>query len=108
MIKKGAKGARNEARCKKELIEDGYQVESVKRLRYGPTDFWGIFDVIAVSSEQIRFIQVKSNRREERWLRERIRAFRCPDSCSKEVCVNYDYKGWKKWRITDDGEEKIV
>ena len=96
MIKTGAKGARNEAKCKKELIEDGYEVESVKRLKYGPTDFFGLWDCIAVNGERVRFIQVKSNRMPLRRDIERMRSFRCPSQCTKEIWVMYDYKGWKK------------
>jgi len=99
MVNKSEKGARNEAKAKKELLEDGYEVESVKRLKYGRTDFFGLFDVIAINGEHVRLIQVKSNRRESRKDRERIRRFRCPNSCSKEVWVMHDYKGWKKYAI---------
>ena len=93
---KAGQGARNEKRCENDLIKDGYSVEKVKRVKFGRRDFFGLFDVIAINSERVRLIQVKSNRRADRKTRQAISAFRCPSQCSKEVWVFVDRKGWKK------------
>lgn len=56
------KGKRNELKTKKYLIEKGYMVELVKNTKYNHSDFFNLFDAIAVNEHHFRLIQVKSNR----------------------------------------------
>lgn len=61
------KGRRHELECKKSLEDDGWKViisptpQRWQKMRDGGTDFFGLFDLIAIKGLLIRFIQVKSN-----------------------------------------------
>lgn len=87
-----AKGRRNEIKAKKILEELGYAVQ----LAPNPTrwsrqnDLFGLWDLIAVSGLDIRFIQVKSNTPPYGKQRKKYAAFVCPSEASKEIWVFYD------------------
>ena len=91
------KGKRNEARCRVELISCGCEVWSPTWSTYQSKDIFRLFDVIAVSpgKNQLLFIQVKSNRCDKK-TRERIKKFKMPKCCSKEIWIWKDRKGWVK------------
>jgi len=92
------KGRINEARCRKALIRDGYEVWSPTWSTYQSKDMFNLFDIMAISPcrRYMRFIQVKSNRCRKQ-TREAIASFRMPSCCLKEIWVWVDYKGWKKF-----------
>jgi len=62
-----AKGRRNELKCKKALEAEGYRAiiaptpQRWQKAKDGGTDFFGLFDLIAIKSQRIRFVQVKTN-----------------------------------------------
>ena len=58
------KGRRNEYRCKEALEADGWKVLlTPPPARFKKEqDLFGLFDMIAVKGNKIRFIQVKTNR----------------------------------------------
>jgi len=86
------KGRRNEKKAKAILEGLGYQVA----LTANPTkfaveqDLFGLWDAIAVSALDIRFIQVKSNKPPYGKQKKRYASFVCPASASKEIWVFYD------------------
>ena len=58
-----AKGRRNEIRAEKFMLKEGYIVHRVRRSRYGPQDFFGLFDLICLSKHKPTvWVQVKTNR----------------------------------------------
>jgi len=98
MNRKG-KGDRIELKAKKELESLGYLVEKPVRTRWNTNkDFFNLFDLIALSKDGIKLIQVKSNYCPKK-VRDAIRAFHIPESISKEVWVWKDYKGWRIERL---------
>jgi uncharacterized protein with GYD domain len=52
----------------------------------------GEWDVIAVGEDDVRLVQVKCNRRPGSEEMTRLRAFRAPENCSREVWVYKDGK----------------
>lgn len=58
--------------------------------RVGYTDFFGLWDIIAVSGKRVRFVQVKSNENARGEWYERARAWKCPKDCTKEVWIFKD------------------
>jgi copper chaperone CopZ len=83
------KGQRNELRAKKILEAAGYEVEKTTGSKFGSQDFWGLFDLLAMSSTQLRLVQVKTNYcRPE--VKEAIKEFPCPPTITKEVWVFKD------------------
>lgn len=57
------KGRRNELRAAAILREEGWQVELTRPNKYGPEDFFGLWDLVAVRNcDEILWVQVKTNR----------------------------------------------
>ena len=60
-----AKGRKHELSCKKQLEKDGWKViiaptpQRWQKAQDGGTDFFGLFDIIAIKGPFLRFIQVK-------------------------------------------------
>jgi len=86
------KGRGNEMKAKKILEAAGYEVQLTSMgTKYNKqTDMFGLWDLIAVDSNSVRFIQVKTNRKVYGVAREKYESFRCPASCSKEIWVFMD------------------
>jgi len=73
------KGSRNERRAIKILEDAGYHCTCA-------AGSLGMFDIIAVSQQDVRLIQVKSNRLPIRTEREAIEQFDgLPENASKEI-----------------------
>lgn len=70
----------------------GYQVETAKFSRWGSTDFFGMWDLIAIDKRDIKFIQVKSNAMPSPAVREELEMFEVPPCVSKELWILYDRK----------------
>lgn len=99
-----AKGQRRERQAEERLHEDGWETVRPKHSRFGDTDFFNLFDIIAVKpGNVIRFIQVKCN--EARGINQfakdamRIMPF---DHCHVEFWVYKDYYGWWARRLNPD------
>lgn len=87
-----AKGSRNERKAVRVLEAAGYSCTKAG-------GSLGLFDVIAIRSDSIRLLQVKSNRNAPPHEREQIELFKVPEHCSKEIWIWYDYK--RKPAITE-------
>jgi hypothetical protein len=61
-ISNHAKGVRNEFLAKQVLKSDGYLVEQKNWSRYAPKDFFSLFDILAIRLDEVRFIQIKSDK----------------------------------------------
>ena len=73
-MNKVAKGNRRQLQCRKILERQGWLVYAAPRMKYGPIDIWGLFDLICYREGYILLIQVKSNYCPKE-VKERIRAF---------------------------------
>jgi len=91
------KGRRHEKQCEDDLKAEGCITWRTFRNQYHDLDFFGLFDVAGLDLARtgFRFIQVKSNRVDKKTI-ERIKAFKMPSNCSKEVWVWKDRAGWTK------------
>lgn len=97
MINKTNKGRRIELLARKELEADGWLVEKKNNTKWQSPDFWGVFDLIAIKENNVKFIQVKSNigdfykgrKKTKAWIKENN--FKIPT----EVWL---YEGRSKWR----------
>lgn len=84
-----AKGNRNEKRAQTALEKRGFLVERPRRSKWKRVDFWGLYDLIALSPTEMLLVQVKSNRCPKK-VREAIRDFPCPPFVQKQIWVYKD------------------
>jgi len=78
-----AKGNRLERRCVNFLEGRGYAcTKSGGSL--------GVWDIVAISPEQILLIQVKANRKPRKPERLKMQAFRAPPNCTKQLWIYED------------------
>lgn len=86
MVNTKAKGDRAEAKAKKLLEEKGYEVEKPIKTRWGRTDFFNKWDLIAVNDEHVRFIQVKTNKNDTYGKQlDKYRGFPAPPNTTREL-----------------------
>lgn len=87
-----AKGRRNEFRCRDALVALGYVVElSRPASRFSvQNDLWGLWDVVGVRHDGIRFIQVKTNHTATKDWRRRAIEWHVPNNATKELWIYYD------------------
>ena len=73
----------------------GYLVEVVRRDRFRPNqDFFGLWDLICVSKQDIRFVQVKTNTNPTREWKDAAQywaSISCPRNAICEFVVYQDY-----------------
>lgn len=89
------KGRRAELRARDILEAAGYQVELTKSPSKWSKqqDMFGLWDLIAIRGSDVRFVQVKSNKKVYGALREPYELWECPSCCcTKEIWVFYDGK----------------
>lgn len=93
VLNKRAKGARRERQVVKILEEKGYECVRPNFSRYGYTDFFNLWDIIAVSDKDIRFVQVKSNKSHTYGKAlNKHREWKCPPNSIKECWLIEDRK----------------
>lgn len=99
MVNKRAKGRKIELEARKILEKEGYLVEKKNASRWQSDDFWEMFDLLAIKSNDFRLIQIKSNpsdfykaRKEiKKWIeKHNIRGI------SYEIWLREPYKDWRK------------
>lgn len=89
-----------EAKCEKELKEEGWLVDTKKGMSRFATerDYWHLFDIIAVKKGcSLRFISVKGHNRGSKEHHEALKNFWLPDSCQKEIWIWPNNKKKKEW-----------
>ena len=92
-----AKGNRSQNKARKYYVSLGYSVEVARRTTYHikakvPIDFFGLFDLICVSYQDVRFVQVKTNGKPNKEWEKKVLAWQCPKWVVKEVVIYRDYQ----------------
>ena len=99
------KGNRRERQAEEMYQQAGFKTEICRGLRWGNTDWFGLFDIMAIQGgEKVRFVQVKSNQvhKVDDWIA-KARRF-CPsEHVDLDYLVCHDYEGWRLIREGDDG-----
>lgn len=103
-----SKGDRRERECRNLLKMLGYNVESPNYTRYGNTDFWNLFDVMAGNGDRLVFVQVKSNSTGGALKKIGNNVGFLPESIEKEIWVCYDRDGWRVLRLVDGEWVEVV
>ena len=94
------KGYRAEREARKELEAQGY-------LTMRNFLSWGASDVLAIGDAHMRFIQSKSSKY---WYKpsayskdvKRLLSYNVPSYATKELWMRTDYKGWRKYLVTEN------
>lgn len=89
------KGNRRERQAEKFYTQAGYKTEKSQGMRWDRTDWFGHFDLMAVRSDDFRFVQVKSNEASgisdiNAWARRHG-----PPGIRYDMLVCHDRKGWR-------------
>lgn len=107
MVNTKEKGNRNERKAVDRLETQGYKTERPVETRYNRTDFFNLFDIIAVKEDSIKFIQVKSNQaRGQREIAKKSTFV--PSFVDVEMWVWHDREGWRIKQLQDDGWKTIL
>lgn len=103
------KGDRNERELEEYYTQAGYRTDKCRGLRWGKTDWFGLFDLMAIApNSKVRYIQVKTNAAQgiNKWVSEACRV--TPDEhVTLDFGVKYDYEGWRLIRA-EDGEYRTI
>ena len=102
MVNTIRKGSYFERKAKEILERHGFVVEKTKRSRFNRNDFFGLFDLIAVSKETVKFIQVADRMKMKEWVA-RAKRFPLPANCSNEVWLYREHKGFRVFLILNEG-----
>lgn len=98
------KGNSRERQCRDCYESAGYTVEKSVSERYGRTDFWGHWDLMASRPDDFRFIQVKSEAADgiaaaNAWAREHA-----PPWVRLDFAVVYKREGWRLIRLWPEAD----
>lgn len=93
----GKKGNRLEGQCARQLHNDGYKTARVIRTRWASSDFFGLFDVLAVNDWHVLGVQVKANRCSKDTFRNIASfAWKAPAGFTCQIWVHKDREGWTR------------
>lgn len=110
------KGKNRERQAEDYYNQAGYQTEICRGHRWGRTDWFGLFDLMALQpGEPVHYVQVKSNQVDnvEGWIRDADR-FIPREHVVLDYLVCHDYAGWRLlrrantpqgYRVVFDGRE---
>ena len=92
MVNTRQKGRRNETRARDAMLAMGYQVQMTAMPSKWSTqnDLFGLWDLIAINADTIRFVQVKTNQTAPPAWRKEASAWQCPNNCTKEIWIYKD------------------
>lgn len=90
------KGYRREYQCKQELEKLGFLVERKNKAKFCDTDFYNLFDLVAVRGSLTLWVQVKSSKGSARKAVKDILKWKQDNelSLSCEVWYKENYKPW--------------
>lgn len=98
MVDKRAKGRRIELEARKLLEEEGYITDKKNSSRWQSDDFFEMFDILAIKSNDVRLIQIKSNASDFYKARKEMEIW-----CDEHKIEGVSFEIWlrkprKKWR----------
>jgi len=113
MVNTRAKGNRTERKAEDRLKEQGYSCSRMPHTRYGDSDHFNLFDILAVQpGEPVKFIQVKTNTPPNlSEFKEKALETAPLKHGEIEIWTWHDYQGWKirelnrvnkEWEIIKD------
>ena len=96
-----AKGNRRERQAEERLESKGYETARKQHNRYGASDFFKIYDIIAVKpGAPFKCVQVKSNSPPNLTEFKEDAAEITPEKHAEiEIWIFHDYKGWEIRRL---------
>lgn len=99
-----SKGDRRERQAERLYQAAGYKTERSQGQRWGRTDWFGHFDLMAVRDDRLRFCQVKSNQAMgitsiNQWARMWL-----PVGIDCDLLVCYDREGWRLIRLWPEAD----
>lgn len=103
------KGRKKDKEAREIFKDAGYTVEKSTPMTYGRTDWWGLFDFMAVSPRGVHFVQVKSAKNVSgisemaAWYEEHA-----PESLTCEYLIYHDNEGWRRIVIDPDSDGKTA
>lgn len=104
-----SKGNKNERRAELLLQKSGYKTQRCGYRKFKQNDFFGLFDILAIKSNESCLIQVKSNSKPGKKLFSEIQEFfNKYNQFTCEVWVWVDRKGWRKWIVDFEGWKEIM
>jgi len=112
MVNTRQKGNRIERKAEDRLQNNGYRTARMPHTRYGDSDFYNLYDIIAVKPDApLKMVQVKTNQfsKLEKYLQQSLET--TPEKhCIIEYWVWHDYKGWEIRRLNREKKkwEKIL
>lgn len=100
-MSKVSKGNRVESLAKKYLESLGYLVDKKPRTHFQSPDFFGMFDLLAIKTDQVEFIQVKSNASNVSTAKKGIKKFAIENKLDLNFYIwLYEGRGnWRKWEL---------
>lgn len=107
MVNSRAKGNRLEREAEEKLQEKGYQTARMPHTRYGDSDFYNMYDIIAMKpGEPFKLVQVKANQASgvNELKNDSLEA--APFKHAEvELWQKFDYEGWKIRRLNKETED---
>lgn len=100
-MSKRSLGSAHELKARKELESLGYLVEKKNPSRWQGNDFWGEFDIIALSKDgsEIRLIQVKTHITDFSKAKNRIRNWILANNVTNISCEVWMKEPRKAWTV---------
>ena len=101
------KGNRNELIAKKILIDDGWLVEQKNWSKWRGKDFFGLFDIVAIKGEFIKWIQIKSNRSDFYKVRKQIKNWLIENNLemNTEIWLKENRQDWRVEKLYDESKQ---
>jgi len=105
-----AKGDRRERQAQEIYEAAGYWVQPFYGRKFGETDGFGHFDMVALRADQpVRFVQVKSNRaRGIKKMVDQLFGTFPYGPARAEFAVCHDGKGWRLINVDPEGYQTLV
>lgn len=94
-----SKGTRREKAAADVYEAAGYETYRPETTQYGDNDVFNLFDMLAIGHDELRMIQVKSNRAVgiHDWLGQ-VAPFESLPAVKCDFLVFHDYQGWRLLR----------
>lgn len=102
------KGKRNEKKAVSIYEDVGFEVETPNYSRYENTDFFNLFDFMAIKDDRIVFGQVKSNATSGIGEFAELASELMPEYVELHFLVHYDREGFKLIEVDEDGDYGVL